>query len=153
MLLSFLVLKQHADLIKLNRMIFVRCGTESSRHGFVLIRTITLYWISKKNQFMKRRSKRRVRNNRIKSISQWTQNDREIVSFVQRSQPQCKKMSKKCEDFNFGDKKGKSLRDILIEVRMYGISEKEGKARVFGGQTNSHKAINEIQSFCLEKNC
>ena len=58
---------------------------------------------------------------------------------------------KECEEFNFDDKKGKSLRDILTGVYCYGIGEKEGKANVFGGETNKGE-INEIQVFCSEEN-
>ena len=54
------------------------------------------------------------------------------------------KWIKECEDFNLGDKKGKRLRDILIGVTVYGISEKEGKANVFGGYTTGINEINEI---------
>ena len=52
--------------------------------------------------------------------------------------------TKECEDFNLDDNKWKRLRDFLTGVAFYGINEKEGKANVFGRETNIYRETNEI---------
>ena len=55
-----------------------------------------------------------------------------------------KRSVKECEDFNLDDNKWKRLRDFLTGVAFYGINEKEGKANVFGRETNIYRETNEI---------
>ena len=100
---------------------------------------------------MKRRSKRRVRNDRIKSRTQWTRSKRENGFLFSGYNSSADRLIKECEYFHLEYKKGKSLRDILTGVNKYGISEKEARANVFGGYTY-RGPTNEIQVFCMEEN-